>query len=73
MNKKKKKNKNIIEIDKAVWEQMNYHNWKVVCNHSRIDGYSRRCMICGKSITEIEFERFLKNKKKEDIKNERSR
>lgn len=72
----RKKKKDIITIDRDVWRFMKYDilpekkKTEVVCNHCRIDPYTDRCEICDKSVVDIQFERVLKKKKREDKNNE---
>lgn len=51
-SKKKKKDKNLIEISRKDWYAM--QNIEVVCNHSRINYFTKYCDICGMSLAEIE-------------------
>ena len=49
--KKKKKDKNIIEIDRKMWEFMSYRNKP--CNHPLINNYTNKCANCGKDMNEV--------------------
>lgn len=59
--KKNKEDKNIITIDRKVWNNMNYNRF--VCNHSLINYYTKQCANCKKSIEDIEKEKEEKNGK----------
>ena len=73
---KKKKDKNVITINRDLWRFMKYgilpdkKKTEVICNHSRIDPYTDRCEICDKPLVDINFEKILKKKKREDKNNE---
>lgn len=56
MTKKKKKDKNIISITREDWLAMKGFK-QVICNHSKINYFIKRCEICGKSLIEIDKEK----------------